>query len=61
MIECECIFVATTECFFFATQCDGDKLVLSNLELSQEQAIGLAGLVNSGVGKKIQVELKVVE
>ena len=61
MVECECKFVATTECFFFATQVNGDKLVLSDLELSQEQSMSLSGLVNSGPGIKIQAEFKVVE
>ena len=61
MSEHICEFVTTVDHFLFSTQVNGDKIVLENLALSQEQATALAWLINSGPGPGIRVEIKLAE
>ncbi len=43
--------------FYFSTQCNGDKLVLSGLELSQEQAVNLTWLINLLPETLLEIEI----
>ena len=61
MSEHVCEFTTTADHFVFSTRVNGDKLVLENLALNQEQATALAWLINSGPGPGIRVEIKLVE
>ena len=46
-IENEVTFTIPVLNLYFATQVNGDKLVISSIELSREQASSLAWLVNT--------------
>ena len=60
-IENEVIFEVPVTSLYFATQCNGDKLVLSNLELTQQQATSLAWLVNAKPDTtKLEIQIKLV-
>ena len=61
MAEHICEFVTTADHFVFSTQVNGDKIVLENLALNQEQATALSYLINSGSGTELKVEIKLVE
>lgn len=43
--------------FYFSTQCNGDKLVLSGLTLSQEQAVNLTWLINLPPETLVEIEI----
>lgn len=43
--------------FYFSTQCNGDKLVLSGLTLSQEQAVNLTWLINLSPEALLEIEI----
>ena len=46
---------------YFATQVNGDKLVLSDIELTREQASSLAWLVNTKPETtKVEMQIKLV-
>ena len=61
MPEHVCEFITTADHFVFSTRVNGDRLVLENLALNQEQATALAWLINSEPGPGIKVEIKLVE
>jgi len=42
----------------FETHCNGDKITLTKLALSQEMATSLAWLINHKSGTKLQIEIK---
>jgi len=46
-----------TSSFYFATQVNGDKIVISGLALTQEQAVSLAWLVNLSPETLLEVEI----
>lgn len=57
-VENEIVLEIKASSFYFATQCDGDKLVLSNLEMTQTQAASLSWLVNSPPDTVLEVQIK---
>ena len=61
MPEHVCEFITTADHFLFSTQVNGDRIVLDNLALNQEQATALAHLINAGSGTELHVEIKLVE
>ena len=61
MAEHVCEFIAPVDHFVFSTRVNGDRIILENLVLNQEQAVAMAYLVNSGSGTKLHVEIKLVE
>jgi hypothetical protein len=61
MSEHICEFITTADHFLFSTRVNGDRIVLENLALNQEQATALAHLINTGSGAELHVEIKLVE
>ena len=61
MSEHVCEFIVPVSAFQFSTQTNGDKIILSNLTLDQEQATNLAWLINLPATAKLRVEIKQAE
>ena len=59
-VDNELKFVVPNTAFYFSTQVNGDKLVLSNLTLSQEQATTLAWLINHAPDTQLEIQIKLV-
>ena len=53
-----CEFEVPVSALYFATQCDGDKLVLSKLELTQEQAVALTWLINLSPETELRIKIE---
>jgi len=58
-VENEIIFEISASSLFFATQQNGDKLVITEMSLSQDQATSLCWLVNSHKDLILEVQIKV--
>ena len=59
-IENEVTFTIPVLNLYFATQVNGDKLVISNIELTREQASSLAWLINTRPeNTELEVNIKV--
>ena len=61
MAEHVCEFIVPVSTFQFSTQTNGDKIILSNLALDQEQATNLTWLINLPATAKLRVEIKQTE
>ena len=61
MSEHVCEFIVPVSVFQFSTQTNGDKIILSNLALDQEQATNLTWLINLSATAKLRVEVKQTE
>jgi hypothetical protein len=60
-IEDECIFEVSVVNALFVTQCNGDKLILSGLELTRQQAATLTWLINTKPETtKVEIKIKFV-
>jgi len=57
-IEGEIIANAKAANLYFSTQQNGDKLVITGLKLSQEQASSLTWLVNSFPDTELEIHIK---
>ena len=58
-IEEEITLDIVAEKFYFATQCNGDKIVISSLALSQADAAALTWLINNSPETVLEVQIKV--
>ena len=61
MAEHVCEFIVPVDRFLFSTRVNGDRIILENLALNQQQATALAYLINSGSGTELHIEIKLVE
>lgn len=55
----ECVFDTKADQIRFLTQTNGDKIIIQNLRLTQEQATSMAWLVNADGTVKLEFQVKV--
>jgi len=56
-----CVFVTKADAVSLTTSTNGDKLCISNLELSKEQASSLAWLINHEATTNLKFRIKLDE
>ncbi len=56
-----CVFVTKADSVNFDTSTNGDKLCISNLDLSKEQAASLAWLINHEATTNLKFRIKLEE
>lgn len=58
-IDEECVFHTTADQVELRTKTNGDKLTITKLQLTQEQATSLAWLVNADDSAELQFQVKI--